>query len=291
VSARVAVIVPCYREGPLIAGAVRSVQEDEPVEILVVDNASPDEATQTALRALEAEGVRVLRRAANTGPAGARQAGLDATSAPYVLPLDGDDLAIPGTLARMADRLDADPGAAACVGDIVEFGDHDLVRCIPDRLDPFRVAYTNEYPVTALYRRTAIEEADAWRPLVGLKGYEDWRCWMALAERGARIVHLGAPGYRRRLHGRRLNHVARDRHRANYAAMRRAHPQLFAQLREHRRASDLPRLQKVLYPIVYGDRPQVPFEDRLKPWFDRLGIWTRAVPAAPGGRGGRPPAA
>jgi len=73
-----------------------------------------------------------------------------ATSAPYVYPLDADDLALPGVLARMADRLDADSGAVACVGDIAEFGDHELVREIPARLDPYRVALTNEYPITAM---------------------------------------------------------------------------------------------------------------------------------------------
>src|SRR6185436_20497552 len=139
----------------------------------------------------------------------------------------------------------------ACVGDIVEFGDHDLVRRIPARLDPYRVAYTNEYPVTALFRRSTIEAAHAWEPVPGLAGYEDWRSWMALAEHGARIVHLGGPGYRRRLHGRRLNHQARARHRANYAAMRAAHPELFGRLREHRRTSDLSPAKRLLYPVVY----------------------------------------
>jgi glycosyltransferase involved in cell wall biosynthesis len=287
VTARVAVIIPCYGEGALVLDAARSVQEDEPVEIVVVDNASPDEATRDALRTLEVEGIVVLRRPENGGPAVARTAGLAATSAPYVLPLDGDDLAIPGALARMADALDADPGAAACVGDIVEFGEHDLVRRVPDRLDPFRVAYTNEYPVTALFRRSVVEAADAWRPVPGLDGYEDWRCWMALAEHGARIVHLGAPGYRRRLHGRRLNHVARSHHRANYEAMRHAHPLLFARLPELRRASDLSPVHKLLYPLVYGARAEVPFERRLKPWFDRLGIWTRADRGARAGTPGR----
>jgi glycosyltransferase involved in cell wall biosynthesis len=284
---RVAVIIPCYSEGPLVAEAVHSVQEDEPVEIVVVDNASPDAETRETLQELEREGVPVLRHSANLGPAHARTSGLDATSAPFVCPLDGDDLVIPGNLARMADVLESDAGAAACIGDIVEFGDHELVRRVPGRLDPYRVAYTNEYPVTALFRRSAIEEARAWQPLDGLNGYEDWRAWMALAERGERIVHIGGPGYRRRLHGQRLNHAARTRHRANYERMRREHPVLFSRLPELRRSSDLSRLNRVLYPVLYGARAEVPLERYLKPWFDRFGIWTRADPATRGGTTGR----
>jgi glycosyltransferase involved in cell wall biosynthesis len=272
---RVAVLIPCHGEGELIAEAVGSIQEDEPVEIAVVDDASPDERTRATLDALD--GVTVIRLEQNQGVGNARTTAFEATQAPYVYPLDADDLAIPGVLARMADRLDADPGADACVGDIVEFGDHEVVRRIPDRLDPYRVALTNEYPITALYRRGAVAAAGAWRPFHERQGYEDWNLWMGLAERGARIVHVGGPGYRRRLHGERLNQLARRRHRERYEAMRRAHPELFARLKEHRRASDLPLVKRALYPLVYGARAEIPFERQVKPLFDRLGIWTRAA--------------
>jgi glycosyltransferase involved in cell wall biosynthesis len=284
---RFAVIVPCHRDGALVGDAVRSVREEEPFELVVVDDASPDEPTRETLRELEREGVRVLRLPEMHGPGYARSSALAATSAPFVYPLDADDLALPGVISRLADVLERDEGAAVCVGDIAEFGTHELVRQIPDRLDPYRVAYTNEYPVTALYRRSAVEAAGGWQPLGGRRGYEDWSLWMALAERGERIVHLGAPAYRRRLHGRRLNQEAMDRHRELYAELRRAHPDLFRRLHEHRRASDLSALRKALYPVLFGARPAVPFEHRLKPWFDRLGIWTRAAPAARGGRRAR----
>jgi glycosyltransferase involved in cell wall biosynthesis len=274
---RVAVLIPCHGEGALVADAVRSVQEDEPVEIAVVDDASLDDATKTTLDALERDGVTVIRLPENAGVGNARTAAFEATRAPYVRPLDADDLALPGVLARMADLLDADPGADVCVGDIAEFGDHELVRAIPPRLDPYRVALTNEYPITALYRRIAVEAAGAWRPFYERQGYEDWNLWMGLAERGARIVHLGAPGYRRRLHGQRLNQLARRRHRERYEAMRRAHPDLFGRLREHRAASDLSPVKRALYPLLYGARAEIPFERQIKPWFDRLGIWTRAA--------------
>jgi glycosyltransferase involved in cell wall biosynthesis len=275
---RVAVLIPCHGEGPLVADAVHSVREAEPVEIVVVDDASPDAATRTVLDGLEREGVRVIRLAANRGVGEARTTAFAATSAPFVYPLDGDDLAIAGVLGRMADVLEAHPDAVACVGDVLEFGDHELLRRTPARLDPYRVALTNDYAITALYRRDAVAAVGAWRPFYERQGYEDWHVWMGLAERGGRIVHLGAPGYRRRLHGQRLNQRARSRHAERYAALRRAHPDLFTRLGEHRRASDLSPARKLLYPLVYGARAQVPFEAALKPWFDRLGVWTRAAP-------------
>jgi glycosyltransferase involved in cell wall biosynthesis len=275
---RVCVIVTCHNEGPLLEAAVRSIRESEPIELVIVDDASEDEATRSTLRELESEGVPVLRQEVNEGVAAARMRGLASTSAPFVYPLDADDLAVPGVLAPMADALEKDPWAAACVGDVVEFGDYELLRRTPRRLDPYRVAFTNEYPITALFRRTAIEAAGGWCRLGDHHGYDDWNLWMGLAERGERIIHLHAPAYCRRLHGPRLNQQAKANHRYLYGNMRDRHPKLFAEIRTHRSRSDLPLVKKYLYPHVYGSRPSVPFERTLKPRLDRLGLWTRARP-------------
>jgi hypothetical protein len=203
--------------------------------------------------------------------------GLAETKAPLVVPLDGDDLAEAGVLSEMADRLEHRPGAVACVGDLLEFGDRQVLRAVPERLDPYRVAYTNEYPITAVFRRSALEAVDGWRRRqTAQQGYEDWGLWMDIAERGWSIEHLGPRriSYRRRLHGRRLNHQAREHHAEIYRALRDSHPRLFGELTEHRRRSDLSGVRKLLYPVVYGERARVPFEDWLKPIADRFGIWT-----------------
>src|SRR5689334_15482708 len=114
---RVAVIVPCFNDGELVTEAVATARAcPEPVELVVIDDGSTDPGTLATLDALEADGVRVVHQA-NTGLPGARMAGLAATTAPYVFPLDADDLLVGETLPRMADRLDADPGAGVCFGD------------------------------------------------------------------------------------------------------------------------------------------------------------------------------
>jgi glycosyltransferase involved in cell wall biosynthesis len=272
---RVCVLIPCRDEAELVAEAVASIVEAEPVHVIVVDDASSDERSLSVLEDLRAVGIEVVRLDENVGCGAARTVGLARCDAPYVFALDADDLAEAEVLAEMADRLDADPGAAACVGDILEFGTHTLVRAVPTRLDPFRVAYTNEFPACALFRRTTLDAVGGWQPMTG---YEDWNLWMDLAERGERIVHLGPGriGYRRRLHGPRLDAAAKTTHAALYRAMRAGHPALFGSLREHRRQSDLSPIKRLLFPLVYGARARWPFEERVKPWADRLGWWTGA---------------
>ena len=270
-------IIPCYDDGRLLPEAIASVREPEPVEIVVVDDASTDPETRAILDRLRPEDARVLRLPENGGVGNARMEGMRASRSRFVFPLDSDDLAEPGALAGMADRLDADPGAVACVGEVAEFGSHELVRAVPLWLDPYRLAYTNEYPVSSLFRREALEAVGGWHQPPGEgRGYEDWNLWLHFAERGEHIVHLGRGrvGYRRRLHGPRLNDLDKSRHAAIYQALRDGHPELFARLREHRRRSDLPPLRKLLYPIVYGGRARIPLEPQLKRLADRLGLWT-----------------
>ena len=273
VNARVAVIIPCYNDGDLACEAARSVEEDEPIELVVVNDGS-DAATVKALDRLAKEEFRVIHHDRNQGLVATRITGLRATSAPYVFPLDADDLAVAGSLSQMADSLDAEPEAAVCFGDYMEFGTHELVRAVPDWLDPYRIAYTNEYPVTALFRRTVLESVGAWQDIQ--YGYEDWSLWMTLAERGDFGIHAGREVmvFKRRLHGDRMLAVAKKHHRRIYGTLRDRHPSLFNDIRAHRRRSDLSPIRKLLYPFVYGGRPRFAFEARIKAWFDRRGIWT-----------------
>jgi glycosyltransferase involved in cell wall biosynthesis len=271
--ARIAVIIPCYNDGAFVGGAVASVSDARDVEIVVVDDGSTDQGTLEALDDLAGRGLRVVHQR-NAGLSAARMAGMKATTAPYVYPLDADDLAVAESLRTMADLLDADPGAAVCYGDYLEFGDRQLVRAVPVTIDPYRLAYTNEYPVTAVFRRSALEAVGGWRHLGS--GYEDWRLWMTFAERGMRGVHAGAGvlTLHKRLHGPRMLTSAKADHRTLYRALRREHPGLFEQLAAHRRKSSLSPLRRLLYPVVYGGRRRFWFEQRVKTWLDRRGLWT-----------------
>jgi glycosyltransferase involved in cell wall biosynthesis len=276
-SGRVALIVPCFNDGDLVREALASIDEDEPVEVVVVDDHSTDPATLAILEELSSQWVRVARHGENRGVGPARQTGLLETSAPYVFPLDADDLAVPGALAAMADRLDADPAAAVCFGDYAEFGDSEVLRAVPERLDPYRLAYANEYPIASMFRRSVLDGVGGFTPN-GYTGssYEDWNLWMTLAESGARGVHLGPgrPTYRRRLHGVRKLQSGKRRHTELYRELRREHPLLFERLREHRKSSELSAPRKLLYPVVYGPRRRFRFERRIKSALDRLGVWT-----------------
>jgi peptidoglycan/xylan/chitin deacetylase (PgdA/CDA1 family)/glycosyltransferase involved in cell wall biosynthesis len=254
---RVAVIIPCFNDGVLAKEAVASALAGEPVEVVVIDDCSTDPATAVALDELRADGITVIRHEQNQGLSASRRTGLAQTTAPYVFPLDSDDLLVEGAITRLADRLDAVPEAVATWGDVVEFGDRSRRSTLPLRLEGYRVAYRNDYPVCSLFRRDALVAVGAWRDVGGMVGYEDWDLWMTFAERWDVAIHAGhgVLAVRRRLHGPRMLGDSVGRHRALYAELKRTHPRLFAEIRRHRRASALPWTKRLAYPIVFGARP------------------------------------
>ena len=260
---RVAVVIPCHDDGELVAEAVASVREPEPVELVVVDDGSTERASLDVLERLRGEGVDVVAQP-NAGPGAARMRGVAHTTAPYVFPLDADDLLVPGALARLADRLDAAPDAAVAWGDYELFGDYDGRYRAPTAWLPWSVTYVNQYPICSLVRRSMLLDVGGWAD----GEYEDWGLWLAFVERGLGGVAAGDVVYRRRLReGGRTGLAYRRRHRALYAQLRRRHPAAFAARPELRRRERPPLWKRLVYPVLFGRRAVIPF--RVEAWLQR----------------------
>jgi len=252
---RVCVIIPCFNDGAFTAEAVASVKEDEPVDIVVVDDGSTDGVTLPALERLAASGAARVVHRPHGGLAATRMTAVEATTAPYVFPLDADDQVEPGCLARLADLLDADPSIAFAFGHGTYLHEDDGWPARP--WDPFLLLYLNGWGPSCLFRREAILEAGGWTMP---ECYEDWDFLLALAEHdytGAAIDHV-VLHYRRhqvaRKHTRCLKH-----HRELYRLLRKRHAALFARRAELAARSPLPRRQQLWLPLRHGSRPLLPF--------------------------------
>src|SRR5437667_11856284 len=102
----VSVIIPTFCRPELLSSAVESAfRAGTNVEVIVVDDASVDE---TALVCREFKGIKYLRLSRNEGVAGARNAGIRASSADYIAFLDDDDLRLPGSLDMQVGLLASD---------------------------------------------------------------------------------------------------------------------------------------------------------------------------------------
>ncbi len=222
--------------------------------------------TADALAALEREGVTVVRQA-NAGPGAARMAGVRATSAPYVLPLDSDDHLEPGAATALADTLDANPDAGFAWGDYTLFGEYEGRYRAPSDFLPWSLTWVNIYPITALVRRSSLERAGGWTD----GGYEDWGLWLRFVELGIDGVSGERLVYHRRLHGsQRAGREYRRRHDELYGALRERYADAFASRAELARRERPALWKRALYPVLFGSRKVVPYS--VEAWLQRTSM-------------------
>lgn len=84
---------------------------DQPSEVILVDDASPDGSTEDATRGFP--GIRVIRNPVNLGFAGACNRGLAEVLTRYAVLLNDDALVEPGWLLALVEAMEADPAIAA----------------------------------------------------------------------------------------------------------------------------------------------------------------------------------
>lgn len=112
----VSIIIPLYNAEPLFRRCIESARAqtiEEPIEIIVVDDASTDQSGALADHAAEMDERILVRHLAggNCGPANARNAGLDVACGEYVFFLDADDSLTPDAIKELyaaAKAVDSD---------------------------------------------------------------------------------------------------------------------------------------------------------------------------------------
>jgi glycosyltransferase involved in cell wall biosynthesis len=111
--ALVSVVIPCYRQAHFLADAIESAlgQTHRRVEVIVIDDGSPDDTKEVAGR----YPVRYVRQD-NAGVAAARNAGLERSLGEFVVFLDADDRLLPHALRVNSTRLAADADLAFVAG-------------------------------------------------------------------------------------------------------------------------------------------------------------------------------
>lgn len=195
----VAVIIPCYKYAHYLKECVESVHKQTyPVsEIIVVSDGSPDD-TVAICKELE---VRCIEKE-NGGLSSARNAGIKASTAEYIMCLDADDKLVPGAIEEHVRILDGEKAIAQCA--LMEFGDRYavMVPTVPpngERLK--RVMQANTIFCNALFPRQAWIDTGGYDESETMRlGYEDWEFWIRCLAAGYHVVTSDLIALRYRAH-------------------------------------------------------------------------------------------
>ncbi|WP_152545422.1 glycosyltransferase family 2 protein [Microbacterium sp. CH12i] len=125
----VSVVIPCFNYARFLPQSVGSALDQEGVEVnvIIVDDASPDESGDVARRLAAAdERIAVFVNEVNRGAVATFNRGLAEAHGEFVVRLDADDLLTPGSLARAIAVMQAFPDVGLVYGHPLHFDNEDL---------------------------------------------------------------------------------------------------------------------------------------------------------------------
>jgi glycosyltransferase involved in cell wall biosynthesis len=214
-SAVVSVIIPAYRAARYIAQALDSVvaQTYGPVEIIVVNDASPDSDELEHVLSRFGERVRYLRRETNGGPGAARNTGIMAASGEYLAFLDADDYWDHTFLAQQLAYVERHPdvGLVYCNASWFLEGSGQVIGTLMSVMAShgeatFESLVRQDCTIgtsAVLVRRQAVLDAGLFDPAIGNYS-EDFDLYLRLTKSGARVGYHRALLVHHRVHAESL---------------------------------------------------------------------------------------
>lgn len=198
----VSVIIPSFKMGRFIGEALASVgaQTYPHWEVIVVDDAGPEDGTRAAVEAFAAKHpdhrVEYIRHETNQGVSVARRTAFEASRGEYVAFLDADDAYVPDRLASALEVFSSNPDCilvhsrASGVGTTAAFtggpedwyrmGEHS--RLYDPRAESSLMKMNHICNSTVVAARSEIKSEDFACKM--LYQFEDWLLWLLLARRG-----------------------------------------------------------------------------------------------------------
>jgi glycosyltransferase involved in cell wall biosynthesis len=167
----VSVVIPCYGQAHFLPEAIESAldQTHPHVEVVVVDDGSPDNTREVASRY---PGVRCVVQA-NMGLAAARNTGIRRSAGEFIVLLDADDRLLPGALEEGLRCLDRYPESCAAVGGygVIGFDGSPIGPPVhpPAPEDPYLRLFEDNYvgaPASIFYRRSIFSEVGFFDPSI-----------------------------------------------------------------------------------------------------------------------------
>lgn len=213
----IGVVITTHNYGHYLAACLESILSQTllPRQVLVVDDASDDNAAEVAAAFSDVQYCRVNFRNGNR----ARNFGFLKVSTPYVAFFDADNVMTPRFLYVLYSALQAVPRATFAYGDRIVFADGDtrhVKRQVSAPFDVPRLRAGNYIDLAALIRS---ERFPGFDPSV--RRYQDWDLWLNIAlNRGGFGQYVPEPLFYYRVHPHSVSH-REDRDRAVWRIRRK----------------------------------------------------------------------
>lgn len=198
-NAILSIVIPCYNQGAYLKDALDSLAllDKSQVEVIIVNDGSSDDYTNSYLEELSRQGYHVIFQD-NQGLGAARNSGIKAASGKYVLPLDADNKIFPDYVTGSVSVLENDEEVAVVYGNAEYFGDKKGVLK-PGPFNLQQLMLGNYIDACAVIRKAVIDEVGYYENMK-IMGYEDWDLWLRIALKGYKFHYIDKILFSYRVH-------------------------------------------------------------------------------------------
>lgn len=271
---KISIVIPCFNHWRYIREAVDSALKQTHVdkEIIVVDDGSIVQADTDILDFLKSKNIE-LSRIEQSGPAAARNHGIEKASGDLILPLDADDKIAP-TYIEKAHKIFAEQdnvGIVYC--DAKYFGKRDDAWELPPYNFP-DILFDNYIFSAAIFKR------DDWKEVGGYNsnmrhGWEDHDFWLSIIALKKTVIRIPETlFYYRQETDSRTNRFKSDQKIQMFEQIVRNHRDLYVENFEHviHRFAELRELLESDTPEMEMKRELQNLKDRIRQ-MESSGFW------------------
>jgi sugar O-acyltransferase (sialic acid O-acetyltransferase NeuD family) len=179
---RVGVVVPSHSSRYLRYALQSLASQTTEIEVVVVDDGSPDGEVSRMAREF---GFGFVRNTYSEGPPTARNIGIDALHRPWIVNLDADNIVAPRFVERLLRVAERRPRTGISYCRALQFGEAIGPYAPVVRRLSMHLGHANFIDASSMFARRAWHEAGGWDP--NAFPYSDWDFWLSIVEKGWRL--------------------------------------------------------------------------------------------------------
>ena len=187
---KISIIMPCYNHGKYVMDAISSVDKlgnSIDYEMIIINDGSTDEYTNTILKELQNKGYYVIFQE-NKGLSATRNMAISIAKGEYILPLDADNKLRVNYIYNAIKIFEENKDISIVYGNGEFFGEQTGVK----RQFEFnlqRLMLYNFIDSCAVYRKTVWEAVGGYDSKMKY-GLEDWEFWLNAAFKGFKFRYI-----------------------------------------------------------------------------------------------------
>lgn len=209
----ISAIVPSYNKAPYLNETVGSIlDQDYPkIEILIVDDGSPDNTKEVVEQLIESNPNRSIKYCPkpNGGISDARNFGIAQAQGRIILALDGDDKIKPTFVSKAIGAM-RELGVNLVSANVELFG-KEVGTWTPNQIEEFAIRYDNSIPTLIMFDRMLWQLAGGYR--TAFPFVEDWDFFINCTRYGLKAYRIPEFLFQYRASDNGLASIFTDRYR------------------------------------------------------------------------------